>query len=171
MPKFRGIVGYFKDVDSLRAAIDGAKAARLEPYTAYLPLPDDTELEAADEGDSPARFFALAGGIFGICLALLMTIACSWQYPLVVGGKSITSWPPFLVISFELMVLFGTFGALTGFLVLSQLPHVIPEPGYRPDVAVDTYALYLPCSESGGYRQAVERVLEDAHAEEIRAMY
>lgn len=169
--EFAGIIGYFGSPDTLRAAVEQARAEGLSDVTAYLPVPDDSELEAVYPGDSPVRFFGLLGGLTGIGLALLMTIACSWQYPLVVGGKSITSWPPFLVISFELMVLFGTFGSLTGFLLLSRLPHAMPEDGYHPRLAIDTFALFVPCGPTGRYRLEAERILRETGAEEIRSFY
>ncbi|HET6384756.1 MAG TPA: DUF3341 domain-containing protein [Armatimonadota bacterium] len=171
MSEYAGIIGYFPSADSLNDAIKKAKAVGLSDVTAYLPLPDDAELEEMDSSQSLVRWFALAGGITGIGLALFMTIATSWQYPLVVGGKSITSWPPFLVICFEMMVLFGTFGALTGFLVLSHLPHVIPEDGYNPRLAIDTYGMFVPCLPTSPYRLEVERVMREAGAEEIRSFY
>lgn len=171
MSRFAGVIGHFGNPDDLKTAIEMAKASNLADSTAYLPLPDKSEIDAIDPGDSPSRWFGLAGGVTGVLLALTMTVSTMWDWPLTVGGKSITSWPPFLVICFEMMVLFGTFGALTGFLFLSHLPHLIPEAGYRPDLAVDTYGLFVPCGPTGLYRSLAEQVLHEAGAEEIREVF
>ncbi len=171
MAELVGIIGHFESADALRAAVKQAREAQLDNITAYLPLPDDSELHAVDPADSRVRWFGLAGGLSGIATAVAMTTFCSWNYPLVVGGKDIVTWPPFLVICFELMVLFGTFGALTGFLILARLPHMQPEAGYAPELAVDTFGLFVPCRDRGSYRVMAEGVLRDAGAEAIRNVY
>jgi hypothetical protein len=39
-----------------------------------------------------------------------------------VGGKPIVSIPAFVIIAFELTILFGALATLTGFLILAGLP-------------------------------------------------
>jgi hypothetical protein len=65
-------------------------------------------------------FFA---GITGAGSAMLMQWWMSAvDYPLVISGKPLFSWPAFVPVMFELMVLFAAFGALLGMLHFNKLP-------------------------------------------------
>lgn len=171
MSEYAGMVAMFQDPESARRAAERAHLEGFADFTLYLPHPDDSAIEAASPGERPVRFVALVGGLTGIGLALTMTILTSWDWPLVVGGKSITSWPPFLVICFEMMVLFGSLAAIAGALGFAHLPHVIPEPGYCPDLAIDTWGLFVPCSPQGLYHERVQKTLRELGATTVRGVY
>jgi hypothetical protein len=93
------------------------------------------------------RFFALAGGIAGFGSGLALTIYSVLSWPIIVGGKPIVSLPPFLLIGYLLVILFGSLGAFAGFLLLARLPSgrglaadgefaerfiIVVEPGVEP---------------------------------------
>lgn len=179
MNEFQGTVGYFYTADALRAAVDRAQAAHFRGMIAYLPFADQPTVDTLDSQTSPVRWVALAGGIAGIVTALTMTIWMSWDYPLMVGGKPITSLPPFLVIAFELMVLFGSLAAIAGFFWWARLPDLTPSDAYHPRLVVDRFALFVPRQtnspadevNSNGDRRRVERMLREAGTIEIRRVY
>ena len=56
---------------------------------------------------SPVRLFTLIGGLTGCAAGFGMTIWMSLDWPLLVGGKTIASIPPYVVIAFELTILLG----------------------------------------------------------------
>lgn len=158
MSDLRGVVGYFADPDTLRVGIDhfsGPHGLRPEVYT---PIPDMSAIGVLNPRTSGVRWFSLAGGLSGIATALTMTIWMSWDYPLVVGGKPITSLPPFLIVAFELMVLFGSIASVLGFLFMSRLPNLTPSEAYRPPMAVDRFALYIPCKSETERVRATEEL-------------
>jgi hypothetical protein len=63
------------------------------------------------------------GGSLGIITALLITVIPNvWTFPINVGGRPLFSWPAFAIICFELMVLFGGFGSVFGFLFSNRYP-------------------------------------------------
>ena len=53
---------------------------------------------------------------------MAFTIYTVLSWPLMVGGKPIVSIPAFVIIAFELTILFGALATLTGFLILAGLP-------------------------------------------------
>ena len=47
------------------------------------------------------------------------------DWPLISGNKPMISIPPFTIIAFELMVLFGALTAFLGFVLMARMPDVI----------------------------------------------
>jgi hypothetical protein len=47
------------------------------------------------------------------------------QWPLLSGNKPMISIPPFTIIAFELMVLFGALSAFLGFVLMARMPDAI----------------------------------------------
>lgn len=164
-----GVVGYFPGPDEVRDGLVLVEE-RAPHATAYLPIPDQPAVDNIQPGISPVRWVTLVGGISGIATALAMTIWMSYDYPLVVGGKPILSLPPFLVVCFELMILLGSIFTLAGFLWFSRLPDLTPSEAYRPGMAVDEYAVYIPCGTDAQLRNA-EKTLREAGATEVAVVH
>lgn len=128
-------------------------------YEAYSPVADEQTLREmrAHTTQDPVRLWTLLGGIFGgVVVALCMVIWMSKDWPLVVGGKPITSWPPFLCICFEMTVLYGAFACMGAFFLRARLPHLTLAAAYRPEFAVDHFGLFIPCApEKAGHWRSV----------------
>lgn len=73
---------------------------------------------------SPVRVFTLVGGLAGIATGYLFPSLTALDWGLYVGNKPLVGIPPYTVIAFELMVLFGGLSAFLGFLVTSRMPAV-----------------------------------------------
>ena len=73
----------------------------------YAPHPVHKAEEILEMKPSFVRTFALIGGLTGACTGYLFTSLTALDWPLPVGNKPIVGIPPFTVIAFELMVLFG----------------------------------------------------------------
>ena len=78
--------------------------------------------ELLDHSQSPVRFFTGAGAVTGCIAGFAFTIYTVLSWPLVTGGKEVVSVNAFIVIAYELMILFGGLTAFAGFLYLARLP-------------------------------------------------
>jgi molybdopterin-containing oxidoreductase family membrane subunit len=76
------------------------------------------------------------------------------------------SIPPFVIIMFELTILFTGLATLVSMLVLGRLPRLRPSPTYDPRFTVDRFGVAVACPP--GQADAVQAVLREAGAEEVR---
>jgi len=123
-----GLVAEFEAVEGLEAAADAARDAGYAKMDAYTPYP----VEGLDEklGMTPTRlgWIVLAAGITGALLGFFMQYYANViYYPLNIGGKPLNSWPNWIVITFEITVLFSAFSA--GLFMLGR--NGLPRP-YHP---------------------------------------
>lgn len=106
-------------------------------------------------------FGALTGAVGGFALASLTALA----FITPTGGRPIIPFPPFLVISYEMTILFGVLATLLGFHIASGLPAWDDKP-YDLRTNVDRFSILAEC-ESDADAQAVEVIMREAGAEEI----
>jgi Protein of unknown function (DUF3341) len=134
------IYGMLAEFDSAQALIDAAKLTHQAGYQkidAYSPFP--IEGLAAEIGfhHNAVPLVVLIGGIIGGLTGYLMQYWISViAYPINVGGKPTHSWPAFIVITFEMTILFAVISAVFGMLALNGLP--MP---YHPVFNVPRFAL------------------------------
>jgi Protein of unknown function (DUF3341) len=162
---YSGIVGSFRHLDSLILAIKQLKNAGYQELQALSPIPHHAIDEALEKPTSPVRIFTLVGCLLGCITGFTLTIAATLHYPLIVGGKPIISIPPFLVIVFELTILFGGLLTLGGMLLNARLPGVHVGPAYNPQFSEDRFGLWVRCENA--QHDEVKRLLQSAGAEDI----
>jgi hypothetical protein len=104
---------------ALPAVVDG-KFGEVEIHTPY-PLHHAYHIVNPRPAVIPrVVFFA---GLLGVTTAWAMQWWCNAiDYPINVGGRPLNSLPSWIPIMFELMVLFGSFGAFFGIWVFARLP-------------------------------------------------
>ena len=104
----QGFFALFEHLDSTIGACKALRAKGYEAFRAYAPLPEHHLLEdGLGLKYSPVRVFTLVGGLTGAATGFAFTSWTSVDWPLITGGKPILSIPAYVVIAFELMVLFG----------------------------------------------------------------
>lgn len=144
-----GLVAEFEQVEALEAAADAAREAGYQTMDAYTPYP----VEGLDErlGMSPTRlgWIVLAAGIAGALGGFFM----QWYanvvfYPLNIGGKPLNSWPNFIVITFEMTVLFASFTAGLFMLGRNGLPRPYHPIFNTPNFEAATRDRFFLCIES-----------------------
>ncbi|MFQ5881406.1 MAG: DUF3341 domain-containing protein [Candidatus Methylomirabilales bacterium] len=160
-----GLVGSFRHLDSLLEAIERLRQAGHRDLQSLSPVPHHAIDEALEKPASPVRVFTLIGCLLGGITGLILTVAPSLNYPLITGGKPIVSIPPFLIIIFELTILFGGLLTLGGMLLNARLPRMHIGPAYDPRFSEDRFGLWVRCEVKDF--DAVAQLLQSAGAEEV----
>jgi hypothetical protein len=160
-----GVLASFAHIDSAVEAIKGLRARGHTDLTVYSAAPNHEIEEALEHRISPVRLFTLIGGITGCCAGLAMTYWMSLDWPLMVGGKPIATVPPYVVIMFELTVLFGALSTVTGVALLALRK---PTTGiaYDPRFTNDLIGIFVPCAPDRA--GDVESLLKQAGSVEVR---
>ncbi len=120
------VYGFLAEFDSATDLVEATRRAYAEGYRkmdAYSPFPIEEAADALGFHKTRVPLVVLVGGILGGSAGYLLqwwinTIA----YPLNVGGKPMHAWPSFIVVTFEMTVLFAGLAALFGMLALNGLP-------------------------------------------------
>jgi len=119
-----GIAAEFQDPGSLVEAVKRVHDSgyrKVETYTPYPIHEVDEILEPGPERRLPR--LVLVGGLLGTLTAWSMQFYIAvFDYPINVGGRPLNSWPAFIVIMFELTILFASLTAFFGALLLAGLP-------------------------------------------------
>jgi molybdopterin-containing oxidoreductase family membrane subunit len=158
-----GVLGIFEHTDTMMAALRRAREQRIEVRDVYTPVPDEAVLEFLSPRRSPVRYVTATGALTGLVTGMALAIGTSLVWNMIVGGKPVTSIIPFLVVGFELTILFGALATLGALLLFGGLPfRKFPAAAYRPEFTEDRFGVWL-----GGEGEAARRLLEEAGAVEV----
>jgi molybdopterin-containing oxidoreductase family membrane subunit len=159
-----GVLASFVHVDSAVEAITGLKARGFRDLTVYTAAPNHEIEEALDQPISWVRLFTLIGGLTGVTAGFAMTIWMSRDWPLLVGGKPIAAIPPYVVIAFELTILYGSLATVAGMIILS-LVKSIRGRAFHPSFTDDRIGIFVPCKAD--QQPSVRELLTSAGSEEV----
>ena len=118
-----GLLVEFLTPEALLAATRRVRQAGYRRMDAYSPYP--VEGLATELGLRSTRipFVVLMGGLVGAGVGFLMQYySMAIDYPFNSGGRPYNSWPVFIPITFELLILVGALSAFLGMLLLNGLP-------------------------------------------------
>src|SRR5215831_8479360 len=162
------VLGVFAHVDTTVGAIRALRAKGFADLTVYTPAPiEDIEQEVERVRPlSKVRLFTLIGGLTGTATGFFLTVWSSLIWSLLTGGKAPVSFPPFIIIAFELTILLGGLSTVLAILVLGRLPKLRPSPTYDPRFTLDRFGVALSCPADKA--DAAGTVLRSAGAEEVR---
>ncbi len=117
-----GVLAEFPDGETLLEAIHRAKRAGYSKMEAYTPLPMH-EVSHAIGYESRLPLLVLIGGIVGAVTGFGMQYYASvHHYAINVGGRPLNSWPSFIIVTFEMTILFAALTAVFGMLAMNGLP-------------------------------------------------
>jgi ActD protein len=166
-PPTPGVLGVFSHLDTTIDAIKQLRAGGYGDFTVYSPIPRHEIEDALGQPVSPVRMFTLIGGIAGCSIGAWLTIWMSEDWPVQVGGKPIGSIPPYVVIMFEMTILFGALTTILG-IILNAL-YAKRRSGtimYDPRFTNDRFGIFVPAGPDKASK--VESLLRDAGADEVR---
>ena len=144
--------GLMAEFETPTGLVQAARAVREKGYRkldAYSPFPIEDLSAALHLHKNKLPLIVLIGGVCGLLTGYLMQYYITvWYFPINVGGRPLHSWPAYIVISFEMTILFAAFAATFGLLALCGLP--MP---YHPVFNVPRFALasrnrFFLCIES-----------------------
>lgn len=136
-PRVYGLMAEFENPEELLAATRKAYEAGYRKMDAYTPLPIEGLSDALGFHRTRLPVVVLMGGLIGAIggYALQYWISTT-AYAINVGGRPLHSWPYFVIVAFELTILFAALSAVLGMLALNGLP--MP---YHPVFNVPRFAL------------------------------
>jgi hypothetical protein len=120
------IYGLMAEFDTPESVIHAARKtyeAGYKKIDAYSPFPIEALSEAVGFHHNFVPLVVLIGGILGGFSGFALQY---WihviNYPVVVAGRPLNSWPAFIVVTFEMTILFAGISAVFGMLALNGLP-------------------------------------------------
>ncbi|HKE25781.1 MAG TPA: DUF3341 domain-containing protein [Bryobacteraceae bacterium] len=120
------IYGVTAEFDNPTTLVNAARAAREKGYRkmeAYSPFPIEELNEVLHLHKNKLPLIVLLGGITGgLTGYLLQYYITVWNFPINVGGRPLHSWPAYIIITFEMTILFAAISAVLGLLALCGLP-------------------------------------------------
>lgn len=168
------IYGLMAEFETPEALIEASRKTYAEGYRqidAYSPMPLDGLADAIGFQTRwvPRSVFiaGLLGAAGGFGLMYWITVKA---YPLNVGGRPLNSWPAYIPITFECMVLLACLTAVFGMLAMNGLP----QP-YHPVFNVESFARasrdrFFLCIEATDPKfdsQNTREFLKQTHALEV----
>ena len=162
----RGVLGAFRELDSVVEAIEELKQQKYVDINVYSPTPRHELEHAVHPPPSPVRRFTLIGGVLGCTFGYWIAIWCSKYWPLVVGGKAIASWIPYTIFGFEVMVLIGSLSTVFALFALSRVPRLTMTVGYDPRFSGGHFGVWVDTSAERS-REAAD-LLRQHGAVEVR---
>ncbi len=151
-----GVLAHFAHIDGAADAIRELKATGHKDLTVYCAMHNHELEEAIGDPISAVRYWTLFFGLLGCASGFSLAIWMSSDWPLLVGGKPITAIPSFVVIGFELTILFGSLATVAAIIILSAMKSLKGRP-YHPKFSDDHIGIFVPCS--GEQAAAVEQLL------------
>ncbi len=120
------IYGMMAEFDSASDLVAAARRTREEGYhkiDAYSPFPVEGLAEEIGFRKNSVPLVVLIGGLLGCMSGYgLQYWVSAVSYPINVGGRPYNSWPAFIVVTFEMTILFAGLAAVLGMLALNGLP-------------------------------------------------
>ncbi len=122
-PAIHGLMVEFLTAEEILSAARRARQAGYRVMDAYTPYPVEGLVAELGVPRTRIPFIVLMGGIVGAGIGFFMQYyTMAIDYPFNVGGRPLNSWPVFIPITFEVLILVASLSAFLGMLFLNGLP-------------------------------------------------
>jgi len=173
--KLAGMVGLFDSPDDLVRAATTVREAGYRKWDCHSPYPVHGLSRAMGLRMSPIAFLGLGAGFTGGAAAMLMQWWMSAvDYPVVIGGKPLFSWPAFIVLTFELFVLataIATVTYLVLFCKLGKWHSPLHDSDIMKEVTSDRFAVVIDSKDALFSDETAEHLLKETGCKDIRPLY
>jgi hypothetical protein len=158
------IMAEFETPAAILQAADKVRGEGFRNWDVFTPFPIHGMDRAMGIKNSKVGWFSFIGGVTGYTTGMLMIwFMNTVDYPIVIGGKPMFSpfaaFPP----SYELTILFGSFGALLGMLFLNRLPrlhHPLLKNGRFKLASHDRFYLVIEANDPRYSETGTRKLLE-----------
>lgn len=160
-----GVVAEFLSAKELLTATEATRKAGYTRIDAYSPLPIHGMEEAIGQKYTRLPLLVALGGLTGGTGGYLLQYwTAVVDYPIMIGGKGLHSWPAFIPVTFECTILFSAFAAVLGMILLNGLPRpshpVFETPGFDR-ASSDRFFLAIEAEDPKFERADAKRFLEE----------
>jgi hypothetical protein len=157
------VMGLFTNEDQAVTAINELADSAWSLKRVHSPIPSHRIAEALKLKKSPVGFFTLCGGILGFVSGFALAAFTAARWDLIISGKPILAWIPFVIVGFEFTILFSVLGNVAGLLILARLPRLAGLKIYDPRCSGDHFGVLAACDV--GQQQELQAFLQQRGAE------
>jgi hypothetical protein len=156
-----GAMAEFETPEELIAACEKAYASGYRCMDAYTPMPVEGLAEAIGYKRNKVALAVLIGGSCGAIggFTLLEWIS-GIAYPHNVGGRPLNSWPSWIPITFECMILLSAITSLVCVIAMNGLPQLYHPVFNVPEFTRASIDRFFLCIESSDPQFRTEETLE-----------
>jgi hypothetical protein len=119
-----GMLAEFDSPEALLAAAREARGAGYRRLDAFTPFPVEGLSQILRLPRPRISWVGLIGGFSGAAVALFMQLYVNYDYPLDVGGRPVHAISAFVVVTFELTILFSALSMIVVMLWQNGLPRL-----------------------------------------------
>jgi len=142
------LVSVFDRPQDVVSAVKKLKGRGFDRVETYSPAPFEEIDDAVDPKPSRVRLFTLIGGLAGVFTGFFIQIWMSLDWPVKIAGKPFASIPPYVIIGFELTILFGGILTFLGLLIVGKLyPRFELDPAYSPRFSGEEFGVVVTCRD------------------------
>lgn len=142
------LVSIFDRPDDVVTVITKLKKRGFDDLETYTPAPFPEIDDALDVRPSLVRWFTLVGCLTGVVTGFAMQIWMSLDWQVKIAGKAFASIPPYVIIGFELTILFGGLLTFVGMLLAGGLyPRFTMDKHYSPRFSAEEFGVVVNCGE------------------------
>jgi hypothetical protein len=161
----------FEDPTSLVNAARTAYEMGFRKLDAYTPFPIEELNDVLHLHKNKLPLIVLCGGVLGALTGYLLQYFVTVIYfPINVAGRPLHSWPSYIVITFELTILFGALATVLGLMGLCGLPmpyHPVFNVPRFSAASRDRFFLCIEAADPMFNLQTTSRFLESMEAREV----
>lgn len=167
-----GLMAEFGDPDELISAAEKVREAGYTRIDAFTPYPIEELSETVEPRRSKVPLITFVGGLVGALTGFFLQYWTQvFVYPMNIGGRPHNSWPAFIVVTFEMTILFASLSAVVGMILVNRLPRpyhpVFNAEGFER-ASRDGFFLTIEAADPRFQRERTREVLRGLGAREVQ---
>ena len=140
------LLGVFASEAQTAAAITEMGTTDFVLEQVHSPIPSHLIEDVLRQPKSKVGWFTLVGAVIGFFSGFGLAAFTASRWSLMVGGKPVFAWIPFVIVGFEFTILFAVFGNVVGLISQGRLPQLTGRTPYDPRLSGDRFGLTASCA-------------------------